>query len=56
MRTCEFKSQIDGIKVVHSLFNQRKHMKVLDRMNLVILKSWVYLVMSREMLGKKDAV
>lgn len=34
LRTCEFKSQIDDIKVVHRLFNQRKHMKVLDRMNL----------------------
>lgn len=34
LRTCEFKSQIDGIKVVQCLFNQRKHMKVLDRMNL----------------------
>ena len=33
-RTFEFKSQIDGIKVVHNLVNQRKHMKVLDRMNL----------------------
>lgn len=34
LRTCEFKSQIDGVKVVHSLLNQRKHMKMLDRMNL----------------------
>lgn len=34
LRTCEFKSQIGSIKVVHSLFNQRKHMKVLDRMKL----------------------
>lgn len=34
LRACEFKSQINGIKVVHCLFNQKKHMKVLDRMNL----------------------
>lgn len=34
LRTWEFKSQIDDIKVVHRLFDQGKLMKVLDRMNL----------------------
>lgn len=33
-KTFEFKSQMDDIKVVHHLVNQRKHMKMLDRMNL----------------------
>lgn len=53
LRTCEFKSQIDDIKVVHRLFNQGKLMKVLDRMNLGNSEIIVYPVMSSRDAGKK---